>query len=72
MAMNYGGIMYFPLNVNFFDDAPIELVEAKCGLAGITAVIKCTKRKAIICCGTKSNARSLPIKQALKKKTWKR
>lgn len=38
--MNYGGIMYFPLNVNFFDDAPIELVEAKCGLAGITAVIK--------------------------------
>ncbi|WP_206422519.1 DUF4373 domain-containing protein [Bacteroides clarus] len=40
MAMNYGGIMYFPLNVNFFDDAPIELVEAKCGLAGITAVIK--------------------------------
>ena len=32
--------MYFPLNVNFFDDAPIELVEAKCGLAGITAVIK--------------------------------
>ncbi len=40
MAMNYGGIMYFPLNVNFFDDAPIELVEAKCGLAGITAVMK--------------------------------
>ena len=40
MAMNYGGIMNFPLNVNFFDDAPIELVEAKCGLAGITAVIK--------------------------------
>lgn len=40
MAMTYGGIMYFPLNVNFFDDAPIELVEAKCGLAGISAVIR--------------------------------
>lgn len=28
MAMSYGGIMYFPLNVSFFEDAPIELVEA--------------------------------------------
>lgn len=34
MAMNYGGIMYFPLNVNFFEDGPIELVEAKYGLEG--------------------------------------
>ena len=40
MAMNYGGIMYFPLNVNFFEDGPIELVEAKYGLAGEAAVIK--------------------------------
>ena len=32
MAMTYGGIMYFPLNVNFFEDAPIELIEAKFGL----------------------------------------
>lgn len=40
MAMNYVGIMYFPLNVNFFDDAPIELIEAKCGLAAIAAVMK--------------------------------
>lgn len=40
MAMSYGGIMYFPLNVSFFEDAPIELIEAKCGLAGIAAVMK--------------------------------
>lgn len=40
MAMNYGGIMYFPLNVNFFEDGPIELVEAKYGLAGEAAVMK--------------------------------
>lgn len=40
MAMNYMGIMYFPLNVNFFEDKPIELIEAKYGLAGIAAVMK--------------------------------
>lgn len=40
MAMSYGGIMYFPLNVSFFEDAPIELVEAKYGLAGVGAVMK--------------------------------
>ena len=40
MAMNYGGIMYFPLNVSFFEDTPIELVEAKYGLAGVGAVMK--------------------------------
>lgn len=40
MAMNYGGIMYFPLNVNFFEDGPIELVEAKYGLEGEAAVMK--------------------------------
>lgn len=40
MAMNYMGIMYFPLNVNFFEDKPIELIEAKYGLEGIAAVMK--------------------------------
>ena len=40
MAMTYGGIMYFPLNVNFFEDAPIELIEAKFGLVGEAAVMK--------------------------------
>ena len=40
MAMSYGGIMYFPLNVNFFEDGPIELVEAKYGLEGEAAVMK--------------------------------
>ena len=40
MAMSYRGIMYFPLNVSFFEDAPIELVEAKYGLAGVGAVMK--------------------------------
>ena len=40
MAMSYGGIMYFPLNVSFFEDAPIELVEAKYGLAGVGAIMK--------------------------------
>ncbi len=34
------GIMYFPLNVNFFEDAPIELIEAKFGLVGEAAVMK--------------------------------
>ena len=32
MARTNGGSMYFPLNVNFFEDAPIELIEAKFGL----------------------------------------
>ena len=40
MAMTYGGIMYFPLNVNFFEDAPIELIEAKFGLVEEAAVMK--------------------------------
>lgn len=40
MAMTYGGIMYFPMSISFFEDAPIELVEAKCGLAGTAAVMK--------------------------------
>ena len=38
--MNYEGIMYFPLNVSFFEDAPIELVDAKYGLAGVAAIMK--------------------------------
>lgn len=40
MAMSYEGIMYFPLNVSFFEDAPIELVDAQYGLAGIAAIMK--------------------------------
>lgn len=38
--MSYEGIMYFPLNVSFFEDAPIELVDAKYGLAGVAAIMK--------------------------------
>lgn len=40
MAISYEGIMYFPLNVSFFEDAPIELVDAKYGLAGVAAIMK--------------------------------
>lgn len=40
MAMTYGGMLYFPLKVNIFEEIAIELVEAKFGLKGTTAVMK--------------------------------
>lgn len=40
MAMTYGGMIYFPLKVNLFDETPIELTEAKFGLKGTAAVMK--------------------------------
>ena len=74
MAMNYGGIMYFPLNVNFFEDGPIELVEAKYGLEGEAAVMKLLckmyKEKGYYLPWGKSNARSSHIRRGLRKNTW--
>lgn len=40
MAMTYGGMMYFPLKVNLFDEVPMELIEAKFGLKGTAAIMK--------------------------------
>ena len=40
MAMTYGGVMYFPLKVNLFDEVPMELIEAKFGLKGTAAIMK--------------------------------
>ena len=37
MAMMYGGMLYFPLKVNLFEEIAVELVEARFGLKG-TAV----------------------------------
>lgn len=38
--MTYGGMLYFPLKVNLFEEIAIELVEAKFGLKGTAAVMK--------------------------------
>ena len=38
--MSYGGMLYFPLKVNLFEEIAIELVEAKFGLKGTAAVMK--------------------------------
>lgn len=38
--MMYGGMMYFPLKVNLFEEIAMELVEARFGLKGTTAVMK--------------------------------
>ena len=40
MAMMYGGMLYFPLKVNLFEEIAVELVEAKFGLKGTAAVMK--------------------------------
>lgn len=40
MAIIYGGMMYFPLKVNLFDEIPMELIEAKFGLKGTAAIMK--------------------------------
>ena len=32
MAMMYGGMLYFPLIVNLFEEIAVDLVEAKVGL----------------------------------------
>lgn len=40
MAMTYGGMLYFPLRVNTFEEIAIELVEARFGLGGTAAVMK--------------------------------
>ena len=36
----YGGMLYFPLKVNLFEEIAVELVEAKFGLKGTAAVMK--------------------------------
>ena len=40
MAMMYGGMLYFPLKVNLFEEIAVELVEARFGLKGTAAVMK--------------------------------
>lgn len=40
MAMTYGGMLYFPLKVNLFEEIAVELVEAKFGLKGAAAIMK--------------------------------
>ena len=34
----YGGMLYFPLKVNLFEEIAVELVEARFGLKGTAAV----------------------------------
>ncbi len=36
----YGGMLYFPLKVNLFEEIAVELVEARFGLKGTAAVMK--------------------------------
>ena len=40
MAMMYGGMLYFPLKVNLFEEIAVDLVEARLGLKGTAAVMK--------------------------------
>lgn len=40
MAMMYGGMLYFPLKVNLFEEIAIELIEARFGLKGTAVVMK--------------------------------
>lgn len=54
MAMTYGGMLYFPLKVNLFDEVPIELIEAKFGLKGTAATMK------LLCKIYKENGYYLP------------
>ena len=35
----YGGMLYFPLKVNLFEEIAVELVEARFGLKGTAAVM---------------------------------
>lgn len=40
MATTYGGINYFPINVNFTEENAMEIVEAKYGIKGSGIVLK--------------------------------
>lgn len=40
MAMTYSGIQYYPISVILFDEVHMELIEAKFGMKGTTAVMK--------------------------------
>lgn len=56
--MRYGGMLYFPLKVNLFEEIAIEQVETKFGLKGTAVVMKLhckrqEKNRKLISCKTR-------------------